>query len=326
MKAMTGLSFLSMMALAAAMTGCSGDAGELSEPGSSTTPVELTVSFEDVKASDASTRADDGYNIQSTGFSDTSGGVWVCVDNGSGTYSDYQYTISGANALTTPTTGPVFPAGVNTVHVYALYPYNSKSLTYTVNTDQTIKANYCLSDVMGATNADCVRSASSGTWSVTPANLTFKHLLSKLKLTVTPGTGVKITSVKMKTIKKDATITVNKTSNAASSFSVAAGSSTQDITLYSNNSGSSTAVTTVCVFPPQTIAASTTFIEVTGTYNGGTNTIRYSMASAKTFASDKVYTASMTVNGGTGVTLGTITVSDWTGSESITVSGDKDKL
>lgn len=301
----------SMAALAVmAVVGC---AEEVTQIFSDSTKVEVTASFSDT-GRESLTRAADGLDNSTAGFSLTtsessSSKVRVMVDANNGTYSPFDYTITNATTITAPATPPSFPSGVSTVNVYGWYP-NVNLTNFSVNANQQSEANYCLSDLMVANSATCTRTGSSVTQA---ANLSFTHVMSKVKVSLTLASGVTVTAVKLKSILPQVTVTEQKTSNAVTSFNLseASGSAT-DITLFSGSltSASAAADKVLCgVFPPQ--SKNGAFLEITASYNSGAaQTITYSFGSAKAFARANEYTMNITLNG-TNVTTGTVDISDW---------------
>lgn len=329
---LSGLLRTGALAVAAALCGCSAD-GDGVAAVVDATPVEVTASIEDA-TQQALTRA--GASVQSTAFAKTTeqlAGSKLCImiDGNNGTYVAKSYDITNASsktiALSESETAALFPAGVNTVNVYGWFPHNNGSKTFTVNTDQKSDDNYALSDVLFAVSSTCTRTANGTTWNVTPAALVFKHVMSKLSLTVTPGTDVKIKSVVLKTVKTKTTVSETKPDKAVTAFTTGTADTPADITLYENNSGSSSAVTCAGVFPPQAVNATADFVVVTASYNGQDATITYKLSANTEFATGKVYTGSVTVNGGTQVQTGTITITDWGNDGSgLTLNGDKPSL
>ena len=301
----------SMAALAVmAVVGC---AEEVTQIFSDSTKVEVTASFSDT-GRESLTRAADGLDNSTAGFSLTtsessSSKVRVMVDANNGTYSPFDYTITNATTITAPATPPSFPSGVSTVNVYGWYP-NVNLTNFSVNANQQSEANYCLSDLMVANSATCTRTGSSVTQA---ANLSFTHVMSKVKVSLTLASGVTVTAVKLKSILPQVTVSEVKSTNAVTGFNLSAASgSATDITLFSGSltSASAAADKVLCgVFPPQ--SKNGAFLEITASYNSGAaQTITYSFGSAKAFARANEYTMNITLNG-TNVTTGTVDISDW---------------
>jgi len=328
-----GLLRTGALAAAAALCGCSAD-GDGVAAVADATPVEVTASVEG-GARRALSRA--GADVQSTAFALTTtqnAGSKLCVmiDGNNGNYvaKSYDITNTSTNAieLSGGQTAALFPAGVNTVNVYGWFPHNGGSKTFSVNEDQTSDANYALSDALFAVSNTCTRTANAGSWNVTPAALVFKHVMSKLSLTVTPGSGVKIKSVVLKNLYKTTTLSEDKSGNTVTGFRTGSNAAQGNITLYDNADGSSSAVTCAGVFPAQSVASTADFIVVTASYGGEDATVTYKVNADKTFVKGESYTGAMTVNGGEAVQVnGTVTINDWTpASENPTLSPDKPSL
>lgn len=278
--------------------------------------VEVTAS---VRTADpqAATRADDGLNIASTGFSDNTQKVYIGVNKGSAgedTWTGYEFGINGSGAsqtLTAPSPGPAFPSGVNSVLVYGWYPYNSGSKTFTVSAAQNDNANYNASDLMLANSAACTHNGTT----VTPASLTFRHALTKMKVTVNPQSGVTINSITLKSMKKS--VTINDDDKAE--LTVGEASSEGDITLYSGTS--TTAITQCAVFPAQSKSAGALLV-VNATAGGGSaHDVTYSLSASKEFTADKEYQMNISL-GPTDVRTQTITLENWSTAAGIVNVGD----
>ena len=311
-KRMTRCALYAVWALTAtALTGCS---EELSQMFSETTRVEVEARF--VPMDDMKTRAADGLDVGSTGFSvltgsgsgqSTSSTVNVKVDDGSANYTAYTYDITGSTAIAPASAAPVFPAAVNSVSVYGWYPANGGSTSFSIQGDQQSNVSYCLSDLMLANSASCTRDGNS----VTPAALAFRHVMSKVKLVLTPGTGVTITDVALKNVRP--TVAIDASSVSALTWGAVSGSA-GDVTLLSSGSITSASAaadkTLTGVFPAQTISSS--FITVTAQIGGTPSTITYSFGEgSKTFVSGKEYTVNLSVSA-TQTGSPTVSLADWT--------------
>ena len=309
-----GFLFSVCVLAAAALGSCASDDAEPTT-GSDNTAVQVTAMVANSELS--LTRGADGLDT-STGFSlltsaNSSSKINIRVDNGSGSYTNYAYSLTGALAITAPATQPYFPAGVNSVNVYGWYPENGGSTTFTVQDNQQTDANYCLSDVMIAQPTTSTRALSGTpqTWNVTAAALTFTHIMSKVKVTLDPQAGVTITQVKLKNAKK--TVALGTTGSpvvTAVTIGDASGDA-GDITLLSGGSvtsASDAADKVLCgVFPAQSITGD--FLEITASFGGQSNTITYSLSSAKAFASNQQY--EITASVGVVQTDQTVDIGNW---------------
>ena len=233
----------------------------------------------------------------------------VMIDDNASNYTPYSYQVTGATALTVVGEAPTFPVGVNSVNVYGWYPYTADN-SFSIQTNQSTTTGYCLSDLMLADKVVCTRDASS----VTPAPLAFRHVMSKVKIVLTPGTGVTVTAVALKNVKP--TVAIDASTVTALTVGSASGDA-GDVTLLSGGSltsSSTAAERTLCgVFPAQPISSS--FITVTAEIGGTPSTITYSFdAGSKTFVSAKEYTVNISVSA-TQTGSPTISLADWTGAE-----------
>lgn len=312
-KRMTRCALYAVWTLTAtALTGCS---EELSQMFSSQPKVEVVPSF--VPMEGVSTRAADGLDVSSTGFScvyaaaagaaaSPNSKAKIMIDDGASSYTAYTYRVTGSSALTVEGDAPTFPPAVNEVHVYGWYPYTASS-SFTIQSNQSSTRDYCLSDLMLANSASCTRDGSS----VTPAALAFRHVMSKVKLVLTPGTGVTITDVALKNVRP--TVAIDASSVSALTLGAVSGSA-GDVTLLSSGSITSASAaadkTLTGVFPAQTISSS--FITVTAQIGGTPSTITYSFGEgSKTFVSGKEYTVNIAVNA-TLTGSPTVSLADWT--------------
>ena len=309
------LVFLVCALVAAAFSGCTNDDAVQTPQPTDGDIVQVTAQVASSEL--AFTRGADGLNDATSKFSlltteSASSKLNISVDNGSGAYSNFAYSITGASTIAAPATPPYFPAGVNTVHVYGWYPENGGSSTFTVQANQQAKDAYCLSDVMVAQPAECTRSLVSEAWNVTAASLTFNHIMSKIKVVVAPTAGVTITGVRLLGIKPTVALNIP----AGASPSITAGSAQGDagtITLLSGGSltsSSSEADRTLCgVFPPDQ-SLSGNFMEIDASIGGLSSTITYTLgASSKTFSGNRQYNITATV--GAILTDETVDVSGW---------------
>ena len=308
---------LSFSAMAAAALGsCASDDAKQMTAASDNTAVQVTAAVANSEL--ALTRGADGLDT-STGFSlltsaNLSSKINIRVDNGSGNYTNYAYSLTGATDISAPATPPYFPVGVNSVNVYGWYPENGGSTSFTIQSNQQSDASYCLSDVMIAQPATSSREL-SGTpeaWNVTPANLTFTHIMSKVKVTLNPATGVTVTGVVLKNAKKTVALaTTGSPVVTAVTVGEAAGDA-GDITLLSGGSitsESAAADKVVCgVFPAQSITGD--ILEITASYGGASSTITYTLSSAKEFQTNKEYEINATI--GVISTDETVVIHDWT--------------
>ena len=276
--------------------------------------VEVTAAF--APSLRALTRAADGLNINTTGFStltsdNASSKVCVKVDDGEENYTPYDYDITGATEISpSGETSPTFPAAVDEVHAYGWYPYNSGNTSFSIQPDQSTTAGYCLSDLMLADKADCNRSGSG----VTPATLTFRHVMAKVVVNISPGPGVTVKAVTLHGIQP--TVTINESN--VESLTVGDVSGTPGtVTLLTG--GTVTALsnpadrTFAAVFPGQEVTGS--FLTVATELNGTPSTITYSFQTgSKTFAKGYEYTMNISIDA-TQTGSPTVNIDNWQGAE-----------
>ena len=326
------LTLLSAVAAAAVLAACTADeilserrVDQLAYMAEEQTPVQVVTAWSENEWTDeADTRAGQSLNDQvfSLMYSTNSASA-VCLraDDGQGTYSSYQYNVvgtTGANAISPNSSAAYFPAGVTTVNVYGWYPYNSGSTSFSVSNNQTADANYILSDLMLANKSQCKRVKSNNVYTISDGNkatLAFRHVMAKIKLNVTAGTGVTINSVKFASVKRTVAISGPNGSGTVS-IGDATGSG-EEITVYGTIAAGATA-NVAAVIPPQTVKGN--FIVINATYGSKTGNVTYQLdgTTGKTFAGNTVYTATMTVNKQD--IQQTISIAEWTNAQgSVTV-------
>ena len=281
---------LATAALATLLAACSNDSDVFNTPDYADTPIGLNVNV-----SPMATRA--GY--EQGALTEGSFGLYLTTE---GTNSDERYnctnrevryesgwTIQGGQLL--------WKSNDATVTYYAYLPYtgtvsDAVNYAFTVKTDQSTEDNVKASDLL------C-----TGQQPATPGtalDITFKHALSKLNVTLTNGSeledGVTFTSVRLSNCATATTVnlTAGTTGNTTNSG--------QTITLYAATPNEQYE----CILVPQTFAQSLK-VEITDD-NGKV----YTFTSNKdlTFASGKQYTLNLTV-GRDKVTTGTISAESW---------------
>ncbi len=266
----------------------------------------------DVQQTD--TRAAAG--IQSTQF-DSGESIDVYItENTTGTpsttYGQPLVYTTGGNGAMSPSTQPYFPTSGNGVNIYAVYPSGTSvadNNTFKIQEDQSTDANYKASDLMygaPANNAVVARNKNAVT-------IEFKHLLSKVTVTLVPGNGnpnLAGAVVKLKGVKPSTTLTASKDECSIS----AASGDAKDITVMK---ATTDAFSGSAVIVPQTL--STSFIEVTLADGGvltstGLSSSGSSSLSNVVLEAGKAYTYKITVNL-TGLNV-TSSISDWDSTSS----------
>lgn len=281
---------LATAALATLLAACSNDSDVFNTPDYADTPIGLNVNV-----SPMATRA--GY--EQGALTEGSFGLYLTTE---GTNSDERYNCTNRevkydNGWTIQGGQLLWKSNDATVTYYAYLPYtgtvgDAASYAFTVQTDQSTEDNVKASDLLWTGQ----QTATPGT----ALDITFKHALSKLNVTLTKGTelenGLTFTSV---TLSNCATATtVNLTDGTVGT----ATNSGQTITLYAATENKQYE----CILVPQTFAQSLK-VEITGN-NGKV----YTFTSNKdlTFASGEQYTLNLTV-GRNKVTTGTISAESW---------------
>lgn len=287
---MKKINMITTAALATLLAACSKDSDVFNTPDYADTPIGLNVNV-----SPMATRA--GY--EQGALTEGSFGLYLTTE---GTNSDERYNCTNRavkydNGWTIQGEQLLWKSNDATVTYYAYLPYtgtvsDATNYAFTVKTDQSTEDNVKASDLLWTGQ----QTATPGT----ALDITFKHALSKLNVTLTKGTelenGLTFTSV---TLSNCATVTtVNLTDGTVGT----ATNSGQTITLYAATENKQYE----CILVPQTFAQSLK-VEITGN-NGKV----YAFTSNKdlTFASGEEYTLNLTV-GRDKVTTGTISAESW---------------
>jgi len=291
------------------LTGCAEEVSNLF--GGNRGEVEVTASFNE--PGKAVTRAHDGLNSTSgftlTTEAESQSKVRVMVDKNDGDYSQFDYNITNATTINRDSK-PTFPSGESSVNVYGWYP--AKSLeNFTVAADQKGNNGYCLSDLMFANGTTCVRNLSTGAIT-SAANLSFSHVMAKVKVNLTLATGVTVKSATFKTMKTKVSVSETKTGNAVTGYNATtANGTTGDIALFSGSltNASDAADLKLCgVFPDQ--EKNGDFLVIVANNGGSDQTITYSFDAAKHFEKGNEYTMNISLDG-TNVTTDNVNITDW---------------
>lgn len=285
---------LATAALATLLAACSNDSDVFNTPDYADTPIGLNVNV-----SPMATRA--GY--EQGALTEGSFGLYLTTQDTEGderyncTNREVRYdngwAIQGGQLL--------WKSNDATVTYYAYLPYtgivsDATNYAFTVQTDQSTEDNVKASDLL------C-----TGQQPATPGtalDITFKHALSKLNVTLKKGSeledGQNLTFTSVTLSNCATATTVNLTDGTTDTAT-----KSQTITLYAATENEQYE----CILVPQTFAQSLK-VEITGN-NGKV----YTFTSNKnlTFASGKQYTLNLTV-GRDKVTTGTISAGSW-GSE-----------
>ena len=229
--------------------------------------------------------------------------------NGDVVSANLKYNADGSGGLTLATTSPAqeipyYPANGNGVKMTAYHPYDDRAAItgsayeFAVSTDQSSNANYYASDLLYSAGSEYARQK-------TAHSLAFKHKLSKVECTLTPGSGspdltgatVSIVGAQTNIIFRPADGTLRSPTNAT----------TADIKLNSTIATGSY----IGIIPPQTYSKGSQFLKITlasgGTFyytipNGGAD-------NDLALAGGNVYKYTITVNR-TGLSV-TSTIEPW---------------
>lgn len=279
-------------ALATLLAACSNDSDVFNTPDYADTPIGLNVNVGPM-----ATRA--GYD--NTNLTGSSFGLYLTTE---GTNSDERYNCTNRevrydNGWTIQGEQLLWKSNDATVTYYAYLPYtgivgDAASYAFAVQTDQSTEDNVKASDLL------C-----TGQQPATPGtalDITFKHALSKLNVTLKKGSeledGQNLTFTSVTLSNCATATTVNLTDGTTGNTT----NSGQTITLYAATENEQYE----CILVPQTFAQS---LKVEITDNNGKV---YTFTSNKdlTFASGKQYTLNLTV-GRDKVTTGTISAESW---------------
>ena len=280
---------LATAALATLLAACSNDSDVFNTPDYADTPIGLNVNV-----SPMATRA--GY--EQGALTEGSFGLYLTTE---GTNSDERYNCTNRevkydNGWTIQGGQLLWKSNDATVTYYAYLPYtgtvsDATNYAFTVQTDQSTEDNVKASDLL------C-----TGQQPATPGtalDITFKHALSKLNVTLKKGSeldeGVTFKSVKLSNCATATTVNLTDGTTDTATKS-------QTITLYAATENEQYG----CILVPQTFNQ-TLKVEITDN-NGKV----YTFTSNKelTFASGEEYTLNLTV-GRDKVTTGTISADPW---------------
>jgi hypothetical protein len=256
---------------------------QLDNPGEERIPVALA--YTTVEATE--TKAAQNLN-EGTFASGES--VKVCIHNTStDDWMDYNFTTGSAGTMSPTNAVPYYPAGSQNIDIVAYYP-STAGPTFSVVANQTYDVNYKASDLMFASVTNQEKQAE-------PVNLAFTHKMAKIKVNITPGTGVSnIQGVSLLNVKP--TVLFSHTLGAVGA---ATGSA---ITIAMSNNGAA-------VIPAQTIDGGLLSIVT----DKGTAT--YTVTD-KAFVAGRQYTINITVNLRA---IGTTTaITGWTSQGTVTVN------
>jgi len=232
------------------------------------------------------------------------------------------YTANGRGSFSG--TAVYYPQSGNGVNIYAYAPWQTGlaldgNYAFSVQTDQSLDAGYLASDLLWGQPMK-ESTATPGTY--TTANpvartknnvsVTFKHLLSKIQVTLTPdaASGLTADDFKGATLQILQVLPGTTLTLANGSISPASGNKT-DITAATYGTGTTPTLTAAAIVVPQTIAKGEQFLKVHLATGGE---LYYTLPSGDsdadlTLESGKIYTYDITVKL-TGLKV-TSTIEDW---------------
>lgn len=308
--------FIGLASLVAAVgfTACSNDDAGYQQSLSRGNVISLTSQLQTMRSTtdpQAGTSLAEGLNV----------GVFGVSSEGTSTMTNYtnnEYVTaannaigiaSGGSEMTWPTTSGA------TASIYAYAPYQDgwtvdAANTFSVQADQSTSANYLASDLIYA-------KAETQAQNTTVA-LPFKHMLSKMNITITRAENATIdlssATVTITNTKLKAALTPNGGDNVLST--VDSDNDAADITVIDGSSATlaETGGNAYAIIIPQTVSAGTELVKIVS----GTKTLIAKLGTNTTFTSGNAY--SFTVNVGdipegtsvVTVVLGTTSVTQWT--------------
>lgn len=218
--------------------------------------------------------------------------VQLTAADGSVTYDAMTYTDNGSGVMT-PATQQYYPASGSAVSAYAYYPSNASTETdgFAVAAIQSADAGYTASDLMYASIPTLTKGSTN--------NLEFRHVLSKIIVTLEAGTGFVDSELAGATIALNGVKYKGTFDPATGEFTPA--DDTENITI--TEAASTDAHAAVVV--PQDMSDK----EIAVTIGDGTP-VAYSIPASTTFNPGTVYSYTITV-AKSGITVSS-SITDWT--------------
>lgn len=233
--------------------------------------------------------------------------VGITITGASSTHQNQPWSVAADGTLSRVNEGsPIYYNGTQSITIKAYHPYNpankawdnfasGTSYQFDVKTDQS-GTGYADSDLLYAEQTASKQN--------TAVNLTFRHLMAKINITVVNNDGQDMS---------DADIYITNTYTRSTFMSGAASSNpveTSKTDIYAGKGNAETdnkygRVTAIIV--PQTINANTKLIKVV--WNG--KVYDYKLSSDQTFVAGRVYTFGLKIKNATEMTLGLASVTDW---------------
>ena len=264
-------------------------------------------------------------DIQSTQFlADEKVDIFL-QDGGTGTLTTYTQplvcTADGSGNLTFDDGHQYWPINEHPLNIWGVYPSGAAGtnvaatdISFTVKADQSADDNYKASDLMTGvpTAANPVPASASYNASVP---LTFKHLLSKINITLSKTEAtLDITDAMLKSAKLSL-LNINPTAHfvpKSYDLAAAADGTASEIVLYDGITTANSELTYSGIIPPQTIAEGTEFIKI----EIGDDTFIYSApAGGITLAAKTAYNYNIKIHKANIILTSTIT--DWVGTTEV---------
>lgn len=236
------------------------------------------------------------------------------------------YTADGTGAFSAGT-AVYYPQSGNGVNIYAYAPWKAGlslagTYAFTVATDQSTNDNYLTSDLLwGQPMKNETESANPVARTKANVPVSFKHLLSKIQVTLKPGSGLTDDDFKGATLKVLQVLPGTTLTLSNGTISTASGDRT-DLTAatYSTQAAPASPITAAAIVVPQTITKGTKFFEVDLTTGGKLFYTLPGGGKDLSLAGGKIYKYEITVNL-TGLTV-TSTIEDWATIGSDPVQGN----
>lgn len=259
-------------------------------------------------------------NINNTNFPAETP-ITVSVDG-----TNYSYK-TDATSVSNPmvcqdATAPYFSVDGTSVNIIAYYPafvqYATTAQAFVVQQDQSAEAGYKNSDLMvGLPKVDFEdtegNSLIEGTGMARKVKRTsiaipleFEHKLVKITMNVTIN-GAVVKKITMKNIMRS--IDFNPADGTLSNVAAVATTGLDNVIMYDNSTGTSTAFTCAAIIPEQDPTATTEFIDVVIQDSPTDKTLTYKLQEDGDFESGMQYIYNLTVNNDE--ILCTTTITDW---------------
>lgn len=297
------------LAVAMGLAACSQNEAEDIAPINKSNVISLTSSMETMRAAS---------ELQTNALS-TSVKVGAFGVSGSATITNgnnNQYTV-GTTGNLTATNEMAWPSDASAkVNIYAYAPYQSNwtynsANAFSVQTDQSSDANYLASDLLYAKATDKTQTTEA-------IALNFAHKLSRINVKIEKGSEatvslenavISIMGTKTSTTLNPSTGAIGEASGSASEIKVATLSSDATATVYG-------------IVIPQTLTAGENFVKI----KTSTKTLVAKLSADATIESGKSYNYTATIGAGTSVvlTLGSVTLDNWTTGTDLGTSETED--